>query len=126
MQVGPFLLDGETSLPAVDWRAKIASARLSYTGETVSRALELSWPQVAPALPPADLSGQIDAVALAAPAVQRILLEPELTVLPRSEWPPELKRTRARAPPDKPSQWPCQGVIAHSPCHCAWPAPVSM
>ena len=43
-----------------DWGQVVASARLTYQGEVVQRAEPLSWEAVAPALPPAELSGRCE------------------------------------------------------------------
>ena len=84
-------------LPAEDWSEYLKNRRLSYSGEVLSRAETLTWAQVEPALPPPGLGGKVSALALASGRMRDLLMKPELTVLPREEWPDRLPRAQVRA-----------------------------
>ena len=57
--------------------------------------------QVAPSLPPLGVAGSVDALALSDGPVRRLLEDPSEVVLPRSEWPSDLRSTRVRASPSE-------------------------
>ena len=49
---------------------------MSYGGNVVCKAMELTWAQVEPALPPFELFGRVD----------ELLENPALSVLPECDW----------------------------------------
>ena len=79
-------------LPSKDWDEILNARQLTYGGEVVAVAQELTLEQVLPGLPPPGIAASVDAVALASPELGELLLHPELSIKPRSEWPPTLKR----------------------------------
>ena len=54
--------------------------RVSYSGEMVLKGLPLTWRQMLPALPPAEVSGSVDATALASRGLRPYLKKPELSI----------------------------------------------
>ena len=50
-----------------------------------TKAHDVTLAQVIPSLPPEGLAGKFDAAALAEGYIQRVLQDPELLVLPRSQ-----------------------------------------
>ncbi len=87
-------------VPDQDWRAYLRARSVDYREDLVLRGLPLTWKQVAPGLPPEEVSGTVDASAIASPGMARYLEEPSLSILPRSAWPAQLLRTRVRAEAD--------------------------
>ncbi len=76
--------------------------RVSYSGEMVLKGLPLTWRQMLPALPPAEVSGSVDATALASRGLRPYLKKPELSIKPREQWPARLRQVRVRA---EPTEW---------------------
>ncbi len=92
-------LETDPVMPDTDWCAYLRLRRTTYSGEMMLKGLQLTWRQMEPALPPAELSGSVDATALAAPALRPFLERPELSIKPRDEWPARLRQVRVRADP---------------------------
>ena len=55
----------EVSIPDTNWGKIAGNSRLSYQGEVVQKAVDLTLDSVVPALPPAALSGRCKAIDLA-------------------------------------------------------------
>ena len=76
---------------AKDWSQELAATRVSYEGEEVSTARVMTLEQLEPALPPAGVAASIEAVDLVEGEMKKVLLDPNLVKLPRSQR-PRLKR----------------------------------
>jgi hypothetical protein len=66
----------ENSIPKKDWDEATEGTRLSYIGQVVERAVELTWEQLEPALPDFDHCASIDAEALAEGECRDVLADP--------------------------------------------------
>ena len=64
-----YVVLAEDVLPCLNWEAQVASAKLTYSGEAVQKAVDLNWEAVEAALPPSDLSGRLVAAELTSPVV---------------------------------------------------------
>ena len=71
---------GEAIVPAEGWQSKLGQHSVTYCGEVVQRAMPLTLEQILPALPPADLSGKLDAVGLSEGSMRELLLNPQLSM----------------------------------------------
>ena len=76
MQVEHFLKVAGPQLPGRDWQGYLLTKSVTYGGEMVQRAMDLSVAQVVPSLPPEGYAGIIDIMAVSAPAVQDYLRQP--------------------------------------------------
>ncbi len=63
----------------------------------VAKAERLTLEQMLPALPPVGFGGEVLAEGLADANLQPFLLNPELALLPESEWPPAVPRSAVQA-----------------------------
>ena len=90
-------LGSNCQVPAIDWKEKLGQHSVSYTGEVVQRAVPLTLEQILPALPPEELSGRLDALALSEGPMREILQHPERSLLPESERPAVLPKPKVRA-----------------------------
>ena len=100
--IGDFCTFWRTSqLKTKDWTENLEKRLDVYAGLVTTKAHDLSLAQVVPALPPEGLAGKVDAAALAEGHVRRVLMDPELLVRPRSEWPKKFKRAKIRASRDE-------------------------
>ena len=95
-EVAAFFVDSGTKavLPQKDWQKELGRVSVSYTGQVVQRALPLTLHQVLPALPPKELSGKLDSVALAQGKVKEQLQDPALSLKLVEEWPEVLKQSK--------------------------------
>ena len=57
---------------------------------------------IEPALPPIGMAGVVDALALCSPVLQPFIQNPLLSIKPRSQWPPRLRKCRVRC---RGSEW---------------------
>ena len=73
-------LEGDPVMPDTNWRAYLQMRRVSYSGEMMLKGLPLTWRQMLPALPPAEVSGSVDATALASRGLRPYLKKPELSI----------------------------------------------
>ena len=87
----------DVPIPDTKWDEIAGNARLSYQGEVVQKAVELTLDAVIPALPPAALSGGCKAVDLARGYLKKQLVDPSLSIKPRHMWPEKLKKAQVRA-----------------------------
>lgn len=101
----------ETSIPKKAWDEATESTRLSYTGQVVERAVELTWEQLEPALPDFDLCASIDAEALAEGECRDFLADP-MGALDKLHPAKECPRAGSRQNYDtrRPSLEDCQGL----------------
>ena len=83
-------------LETEEWSEYLKSRCLSYSGEVVCRAERLMWAQMEPALPPPGLGSDVSALTLASGRMRDLWMKPELSLLPRGEW-PDLPRAQVRA-----------------------------
>ena len=96
-QVDAFLAGTEGPFPALNLEAAAMSGLGYEDGTLVRRGLTLSWKQIEPTLPPAQLSGSIPATAVSTGNVRRALLRPDMSILPREQWPSIFPAARVRA-----------------------------
>ena len=94
--------DGEVKMPGTDWADYLATRKMSYEGEAVAKAEDLTLEQIAPALPPKGLAGSVDALDLCTPAIKEQLLDPSLSVVPVEQWPERFPKSRVRV---KAGEW---------------------
>ena len=106
--IDAFMGDDVATTPNRDWAQILSESRISYEGEVVAKAQELTVEQVLPALPPVGIGGSVDAMELCDDAIRPLLLDPALSIRPRSEWPNKLTKARMRI---KPSEWERLGPI---------------
>ena len=66
-----------------DWQVYLKSKKLSYEGEVIQVAEEMTWEQVEAALPSKTACGRIDAVGLADGPMKEYLLNPQNALEPR-------------------------------------------
>jgi len=97
--IDAFIGDGEAMTPNRDWAEILSASRMSYDGDVVAKAQELTLEQVLPALPPLGIGGSVDALELCDGGLRDLLLDPSLSVRPRSEWPARLTKARMRIQP---------------------------
>ncbi|CAK0803102.1 unnamed protein product [Prorocentrum cordatum] len=74
-----------------------AKREVSYGGDVVQRAVELTWEQIEPALPPADRCGRLRAVDFCKPRVRRYLEEPIEMLVPLDCFPARPKPGKVMA-----------------------------
>jgi len=65
----------------------------------VSKAEVIALAQVLPGLPPVGRAASVPAVDLVAPDL-RLLVNPELNIKPRSEWPSKFKKAKMHISPE--------------------------
>ena len=53
--------DLSARIGGTNWAEEVLTKKVQYDGSTVAKAVDLSLEQLLPALPPADLSGRVDA-----------------------------------------------------------------
>ncbi|CAK0891233.1 unnamed protein product [Prorocentrum cordatum] len=74
-----------------------ATREVSYGGDVAQRAVELTWEQIEPALPPADRCGRLRAVDFCEPRVRRYLEEPIEMLVPLDCFPARPKPGKVMA-----------------------------
>ena len=80
-----------------DWSSKLDGVRISYQGETVEKARDITLDQIMPGLPPEGYGGKIQLADLCEGEVKELLLHPEKCMLQGVELPPVLPRPRVMA-----------------------------
>ncbi len=80
-----------------DWSSKLDGVRISYQGETVEKAREVTLDQIMPGLPPEGYGGRIQLADLCDGEVKDLLLHPEKCMLQGEELPVMLPRPRVMA-----------------------------
>lgn len=80
-----------------DWSSKLDGVRISYQGETVEKARDITLDQIMPGLPPEGYGGKIQLADLCEGEVKELLLHPEKCMLQGEELPPVLPRPRVMA-----------------------------
>ena len=80
-----------------DWSSKLDGVRISYQGETVEKARDITLDQIMPGLPPEGYGGKIQLADLCEGEVKELLLQPEKCMLQGEELPPVLPRPRVMA-----------------------------
>ena len=70
-----------------NWDTMLASKRLSFGGEVVSKAEVITSAQVLPDLLPVGLAASVPAVDLVSPDLRVLFENLDLSIKPRSEWP---------------------------------------
>ena len=100
VMIDAFIGDGVAVTPNRDWATILSESRMSYDGDVVAKAQELTVEQVVPALPPLGIGGSVDALELCDGGLRELLMDPSLSVRPRSEWPDRLTKARMRIKPE--------------------------
>ena len=62
-------------------------AKVDYNGEEIKLPEAITWAQIAPALPPANLTARERAIDLAEGPTRELLRDPTKVLLPSAEWP---------------------------------------
>jgi hypothetical protein len=91
----------DVRIPKPNWEAELAKRALDYSGELASKAQNTTLEQVAPSLPPDGVAGSVDALALSGGPVHRLLEDPFEVLLPRADWPSDLRPTKLRSSPSE-------------------------
>jgi len=99
--VDEFIGENVAQTPNRDWATLLSESRVSYEGEVVAKAQELTVEQVLPALPPLGIGGSVDALDLCDASLRPLLEDPMLSIRPRSEWPEKLTKARMKIKPDE-------------------------
>ena len=89
-------------VPRPDWPTVLQRSKTDYCGGIVVKAVEMTWAQVEPALPPAGMAGRVSALELCGEGLKDWVRDPWRSVKPRSEWPRRLRKAYVRA---KPGEW---------------------
>ena len=85
--VAYFIGTGDEVVEPLDWHSNMLQKAVSYTGEEIGVAQQLTWSQVEPALPPFGCAAAIPADQLAQGGVREALLRPDLCLKVREDWP---------------------------------------
>ena len=88
---------------------------MSYTGEEVQVAQELTWDAVEPALPPPDICGKIKAIDIAVGGVKEYLRDPLDNLLPEDQWPDKPQKAMVHCSDE---EWEklAVGLVKHNIC----------
>ena len=100
-QVVRFLDGIEARMGHFDWEATLGALHLDYAGDVHSKGVELTWKQVSAGLPTLGVCGSVCAVERSSPALRPFLLDPWLSVKPRSEWPRRFRRSIVKVKKDE-------------------------
>ena len=82
---------------AEDWKEKVEGVRISYQGEIVEKAQELTLEQVLPGLPPAGYGGKVSITDLCEGEVKEMLLDPTKVLLEGEELPERIPTPKVMA-----------------------------
>jgi hypothetical protein len=88
---------GLRKMDAKIWLEVLRKHRMSYDGKIVAKAMDLTWAQIEPALPPKKLAGKVGVEDLAEGRMKELLLDPALSILPLDQWPKENRSAPVRA-----------------------------
>ena len=102
-------------IPAFKFDEFFRNHKISYTGEEVQVAKELTWAAVKPALPSPELCGRIEAPEIAVGGVKEFILNPDSNLLPRESW-PELPKKAIVHRPDPEWEKLAEGLVEHNIC----------
>ena len=84
--------------PTLDeWGKKLGDVRISYTGEIIEKAHQLTLDQVLPGLPPAGYGGSVPLIDLCEGELRERLLNPMGNILEVEEMPEDLPRPKVHA-----------------------------
>ena len=96
LAVDEFIGSQDIPFSCKDWPTVLLGSRLSYDGEVVAKAVDITVEQVLPGLPPIGVAGSIQCIDLLPHRLQPLLADPSLSTLPREEWPDRFVRPRMR------------------------------
>ena len=82
---------------AADWKDKLEGVRISYQGEIVEKAQELTLEQILPGLPPVGYGGRVSITDLCEGEVRECLLDPSRVLLEGEELPELLPTPKVMA-----------------------------
>ena len=82
---------------AAEWKDKLEGVRISYQGEIVEKAQELTLEQILPGLPPVGYGGRVAITDLCEGEVRECLLDPGRVLLQGEELPEKLPTPRVMA-----------------------------
>ena len=82
---------------AADWKDKLEGVRISYQGEIVEKAQELTLEQILPGLPPVGYGGRVSITDLCEGEVRECLLDPSRVLLEGEELPELLPTLKVMA-----------------------------
>lgn len=88
---------GERGVPRAwsgDWGSKIDDLRVSYTGETIERAYEITLEQVLPALPKPEHGGMVELVEVLPADMVKVVSHPEKLIMEEPQGLPPRPRVR--------------------------------
>ena len=85
-----------------EWGKKLGDVRISYQGEIVEKAHQLTLAQILPGLPPPGFGGSVPLVELCDGELREKLMNPEGNVLKEEEMPEDLPKPKVHASPE---QW---------------------
>ena len=88
-------------LRAIDWETELKGKMISYDGQEVQTAANMTLTQLAPGLPSRSLVASIPAEGIASGEVRRCLLDPSRVLLPESAIPDAPRCTRVWADEDE-------------------------
>ncbi|CAK0842438.1 unnamed protein product [Prorocentrum cordatum] len=95
-----FAKDALEPLRDLDIDKLIKLRGIGYSGQEVERAGPLVMGELLPGLPKPGLAGSVQAMYLAAPHVQKWLLDPTLLLKPQDEWPEEVPKASVQVASD--------------------------
>ena len=105
--------------PSWDWPEQLRTKTVSYQGETLEVAQRMTLEEVIPGLPPVGLGGSIKAEDFCRGEVRRLLLNPQLSLLPEDELPEVSCPRSSRVPGSR--QTPRSGTSSSRSCtSAAW------
>ena len=74
-------------VPSEDWASLLKTAKVDYNGEEIMLPEAMTWAQIAPALPPANLTARVQAIDIAEGPNRELLRDPTKVLLPSAESP---------------------------------------
>ncbi|CAK0812349.1 unnamed protein product [Prorocentrum cordatum] len=95
-----FAKDALEPLSDLDIDKLIKLKGIGYSGQEVERGGPLVMGELLPGLPEPGLAGSVQAMDLAAPHVQKWLLDPTLLLKPQDEWPEEIPKASVQVASD--------------------------
>ncbi|CAK0794640.1 unnamed protein product, partial [Prorocentrum cordatum] len=105
-EAAPYFCRGPlAALEELEWGRVVQAKALAYSGQEVERGCPLVLGELLPGLLAAGLAGSVSALDLAAPRVQKWLLDPTTLLKPPSEWPTEVPKASVQVASDE--EWYC-------------------
>eukprot|EP00971_Amphidinium_carterae_P141447 2802751-Amphidinium_carterae.1 len=79
------LRQNEGRVEVADWERELSESAVSYNGEEVSKAKDITLEQIVPALPPQGVAGSLDLARYCSPDVAEMLYNPTDLIIPEAE-----------------------------------------